>query len=118
MEDACVFAMRRPLNGTVMSDVRTSPLTDRTFHSLVVHSRPNVQLKLSSNYTSLMLMKSSMTNLSNTQETGYKEAIRPRGNLFYMRIYFITNQRLLKRGITGLLYCYFISDFTVYTVTL
>ena len=42
---------------------------------------------------------------SNTQETGYKVAICPRGNLLYLRIYLITDQKLQNS--------YFISDVTL-----
>ena len=37
-----------------------------------------------------------------TVETAYKVAICPRGNLLYMRIYLITNLKVLWNGIFGL----------------
>ena len=39
---------------------------------------------------------------SNTVETAYKVAICPRGNLLYMRIYLITDLKVLWKGIFGL----------------
>ena len=48
-----------------------------------------------------------------TVETAYKVYVCPRGNLLYMQIYLITHLKLLQRGIFGLLFIYFISDFTL-----
>ena len=48
-----------------------------------------------------------------TVETAYKVAICPRGNLLYMQIYLITDLKLLWRGLLGLLFTYFISEFTL-----
>ena len=41
------------------------------------------------------------TRESNTVETAYKVAICPRGNLLYMRIYLITDLKLLGKGVFG-----------------
>ena len=48
-----------------------------------------------------------------TVETAYKVAICPRGNLLYMRIYLITDLKVLCKGVFGLEFIYFISDFTL-----
>ena len=50
-----------------------------------------------------------------TLETAYKVAICQRGILLYMLIYLITN---LDRGVLGLEFIYFISDFTLLPITL
>ena len=50
-------------------------------------------------------------SIYNTLETGYKVAICPRGNILYMWIYLITDQKLLYMGILGIYSSYFISDF-------
>ena len=56
--------------------------------------------------------------LIHTPETVYKAPICPKENLLYKQIYLITDQKLLCQGIMGLWNGYFISDFTLYPVTL
>ena len=46
-----------------------------------------------------------------TVETAYKISTCPRGNLFHIRIYLITDLKLLRKGVLGLKY--FIGDFTI-----
>ena len=50
---------------------------------------------------------------SKSVETAYKVAICPRVNLFYKQIYLIADLKLLRRGILGLQFIYFIGDFTL-----
>ena len=53
------------------------------------------------------------TIFSYTLETAYKVDTCPRGNLRYMRIYLITDLKLLWKGILGLNFIYFIGDLTL-----
>ena len=53
-----------------------------------------------------------------TVETAFIVAICPRGNLLYMRIYFITDLKIIGKCVLRLEFTYFISDFTLHPVTL